>query len=436
MRRLIYQIINMPFVRNVVIMATGTAAAQVVGLISSPIVTRLYGPEAFGLMGVFMAIVQIIIPVAALTYPIAIVLPKDDGNAKGLIRLSLYTSFGLAIIALFLLLLFNDQIVALFQIEEVSSYLYLIPLIIVFSALMQVSNQWLIRTKQFRINAKVDFFQSVFINASKIGIGIFNPVASVLIVLSASANGLRAIMMMFFIRRSRNKRKVNKHGEGTLSIRELAKKYRDFPLYRAPEVLVNSISQRFPVLMLTTFFGPAAAGFYTLGNTVLQQPIRLIGDSVGNVFYPRIAEAAHSNESLAKLIIKATLALAAVGLIPFGTIIIFGPWIFGFVFGSEWEIAGRYAQWIGLFLFCEFINKPSIKSLPVLSAQLFHLVYTVIVFIVRIASLIIGNYVFSNDLVAIALFGVSSAIMHIILIMLVIKRSKEFDNKVMNSRTR
>lgn len=428
MREKIRNITNNRFIRNVTILATGTAAAQAVALVSSPIITRIYGPEAFGLMGVFMAIVQIFVPIAALTYPIAIVLPRDDKNAKGLVKLSLYISIGLATFVSLVLLFFNNFIVNLFQIHEVSVFLFLIPLVILFSGLMQVSNQWLIRTKQFGINAKVAFIQSVVINASKIGIGVFNPIASVLIVLSALANGLRALLMIIFIRKSKYKQKMHPQ-EDQMTIKELAMKHKDFPLYRAPEVLVNSVSQRFPVLMLTSFFGPAAAGFYTLGNTVLQQPIRLIGESVGNVFYPRITEAAHNEESLTKLILKATFALGAVGIIPFGAIILFGPWIFSFVFGADWLMAGKYAQWIGLFLFCEFINKPSVRSLPVLSAQLFHLNFTIVILLVRLSALAIGYYIFSSDLIAIALFGIASAIMHIILILFVLKKSKAFDNK-------
>src|SRR5699024_7480955 len=156
-------------------------------------------------------------------------------------------------------------------------------------------------------------------------------------------NGLKALLMFLFIRKSDYKSPEDAK-EQHHSITKLAKKHSDFPLYRAPETLANAISQRFPVLMLTIFFGPSAAGFYTLGNRVLQQPITLVGKSLGDVFYPRIAEAANNKENLTKLIIKATLLLGALGIIPFGFIILFGPWLFGIIFGSEWVVAGKYAQ--------------------------------------------------------------------------------------------
>ncbi|MFD1037205.1 lipopolysaccharide biosynthesis protein [Virgibacillus byunsanensis] len=426
MKRKIEALIKKPFVRNVFIMASGTAAAQAVTMAFSPFITRLYGPEAFGLMGVFVAIVGIIAPIAALTYPIAIVLPKHDSDAKGIIRLSLYISSGIAVLTAFILFVFNKSIVQLFQLGAVAPFLFLIPVVIVFSGFLQVIEQWLIRTKQFGITAKVTFLQALFIQGSKVGIGFFHPVAAVLIILSAAGNGLKAFMLMLFAKGS----DYNETAEieaGQTSIKDIAKKHKDFPLYRAPEVFLNTTSQSLPILLLTSFFGPASAGFYSIGKTVLSIPIQLIGKSVGNVFYPRISEAANKGENLTHLIKKATLALGAVGVIPFGIIVIFGPWLFSFVFGAEWITAGEYARWIALWTFFGFINRPSVVSLPVLAAQAFQLYFTIFMLVTRVAALAIGYYVFLSDVIAIAFFGVSGAILNISLILITLRISKNYD---------
>src|SRR5699024_6557163 len=80
----------------------------------------------------------------------------------------------------------------------IAKYMYLIPFVIFFSGLMQVANQWLIRTKQFTVNARVNFLQSIIVNISKVGIGLIAPLAAVLVFLTAIGNGLRAIMMIIF----------------------------------------------------------------------------------------------------------------------------------------------------------------------------------------------------------------------------------------------
>src|SRR5699024_3409882 len=110
MKQKLIKLIKKPFVRNVIIIATGTAGAQAISVVLSPIITRMYGPEAFGVMGTFTAMTRIIIPVAALAYPIAIVLPKNNQDAKGLIRLSLIITTIISIISLITLILFNQKI--------------------------------------------------------------------------------------------------------------------------------------------------------------------------------------------------------------------------------------------------------------------------------------------------------------------------------------
>lgn len=415
-----------PFVRNVMIMIIGTAAAQVITMALSPIITRMYGPEAFGVLGVFTAILAVITPIAALTYPIAIVLPKNDSDAKGLVRLSLYLSAGIAAIVGLILLIFNQPIVKVFQIEAIAPFLYLIPLVTLFSGFLQVVEQWLIRTKQFGITARVTFMQALILQGSIVGIGFFYPVAGVLVVLNALGYALKALMMTISVKRLSYKQPVETP-KNSLLIKELGKKYQDFPLLRAPQVFINSVSQSLPILLLASFFGPASAGFYSIGRTVLSMPTHLIGKSVGDVFYPRISEAANNGENLTHLIKKATLSLAVIGVIPFGIVIIFGPWLFSFVFGAEWVTAGEYARWISLWTYFLFINQPSIKAMPVLLAQAFHLRFTIVTLIVRSAALVSGYYLFSSDLIAVALFGVSGAILNMALILITFQISKRFD---------
>lgn len=422
MKSKLKKVFNQSFIRNVLVMATGTAAAQAVTMALSPVITRLYGPEAFGIMGAFNAMISIIIPISALTYPIAIVLPKSDQDAKGLVRLSLIITAIISIASFIFLLLFNKQIINVFNLSEIQDFLYLIPLVVIFAGIMQVSEQWLIRTKQFSINARVTFYQSLITNGSKVGLGLFYPIASVLVILTALGNGIRAFMMIVFAKRSNNE-------QGTLEIKRkgvkrLAKEYNDFPKYRAPEVFLNAISSGLPVLMLTAFFGPATAGFYSIGRTVLNLPTQLIGKSVGDVFYPRIAEAANKKEDMTALIKKASLALGGIGIIPFSVVIIFGPKLFSLIFGNDWVIAGEYARWIALWSFFGFMNRPSVQALPVLNAQRFHLIYTIFMLVIRIGALAIGYFVFSSDTVAVALFGGTSAILNFGLITITLKISR------------
>lgn len=426
MKNKIMNIISNPFVRNVMIMATGAASAQIISVILSPVITRVYGPEAYGIMGVFMAIVAILTPVASLTYPIAIVLPKSDVEAKGLIKLSLTICIFIAVVITLLLCFFYQTIVELFHLSEVRGFLFLIPITILCAGILQVTEQWLIRTKQFKISAKSTFLQALLSQGSIVLIGLFYPMAQILVIIQSLREGLKAILMLGFVKGKEGIHLIDWGSKG-VSTKKLIKKYYDFPIFRAPEIFLNGLSKSLPILMLTIFFGPASAGFYSISKTVLNLPVQLIGKSVGDVFYPRVTEAAKNKENLTKLIKKATISLTLIGIVPFSIVIIFGPWLFSNIFGSSWLNAGEYARWIALWSFFAFINLPSIKSLPVLSAQAFQLKYTIFMLITRVIMLCLGYFVFSSDKVAIALFGISGALLNLGLILLTLKISKKYD---------
>lgn len=433
MKKKLKKILNQSFLRNVIVMASGTAAAQAVAMALSPIITRLYGPEAFGVMGTFNSLINIIVPVVALSYPIAIVLPKHDQDAIGIVRLSLFITGIMSALSFVIIIFFKEPIKDILNLNEISGFLYLIPLVVIFGGLVQVTEQWLIRTKQFSITARVVFMQSLITNGSKVGIGYFFPTATVLVILTALGNGIKALMMIVLSKKSPYRvQSTEKEKKNTL--KTLAKKYYDFPLYRAPEVFLSGISFGFPVLMLTAFFGPASAGFYSIGMTVLGLPTRLISKSVGDVFYPRIAEANNNHENIAALLKKATIALAGIGFFPYVVIFLFGPSLFSFVFGSEWETADKYARWISFYSFFNFMNKPSVQTLPVINAQKFHLIYTVVRLVCRLSALAIGYYVYLSDIMAVTLYGITGAILDFGLIVITYKLSKRYQFKTLENK--
>lgn len=416
---------NKPFIRNVFIVASGTAAAQAAALMLLPLITRLYGPEAYGLLGAFVAITAILTPLAALTFPTAIVLPKEDAEAVSIVRLSLKMMGLVAVLLAIVLVFFLDEFSYAFHVESLSGYLYLLPVIVFLTGLMEVMNQWLIRTGQYKIIAKAVAYQSILSYGIMVMIGLFHPVAAVLIVVTVFRTGITAVQMYLKMKFNQETVKINLK-EASLSSAAIVKKYRDFPVYRAPEVLISSVSYNIPVLLLTTFISPAAAGFYVLGRTALDLPSQLIGKAVGDVFYPRIANASVLKESLVDLINKATLTLSAIGIIPFGLVIIAGPELFTLVFGSDWLRAGEYARWIAFMSLTMFISRPAIHALPVINAQRFQLFFTMAMTLIRFGALYYGLVVMGDDLLAVMLFCTFSSVMYMALIVMTVVKSRNY----------
>lgn len=424
MRQRILQFIRRPFVRNVAMVASGTAVSQVIGMAFSPLITRLYGPEAYGMLGVFMSIVGVLGGVAAMTYPVAIVLPKSDTDAAGLVRVSIYTGMATSLLTAIVLLFFGTEILSFLKAEAILSFMYLIPAFMLIATVSAVVGQWLIRKKAFALTAKVTVWQSLIINTIKAGMGFLYPTAAALIVTNTFGVLLGAALMLLGLSKiAAGSRQETDVAEPGLSAWALAKRHGDFPLLRAPQVLINSVSQSLPVMMLAAFYGPAAAGFYAIAGAVLGIPVALIGGSVMQVFYPRINEAIHRGEDARALIIKATLGLALSGALPFAVVVIAGPALFDFVFGSEWRVAGIYAQWLAIWLFFQYINKPAVSAIPALGIQRGLLIYELFSTGTKVLALYLGYTVFESDVAAVALFSIFGVVAYAWLILWVIVHS-------------
>ena len=52
--------------KNMLTLATGSGVAKVIGLISIPFITRIYGPENLGALSIFIAIVALMVPFGSL----------------------------------------------------------------------------------------------------------------------------------------------------------------------------------------------------------------------------------------------------------------------------------------------------------------------------------------------------------------------------------
>lgn len=428
MKKILRKINEVPFIKNVIVLASGTALAQVITIILLPLITRIYGPETYGLMSAFIAVSNILIPISSLSLPIAIILPKKDIEAISIVNASLKISFIMSFTYIFSLSLFFNEIVSLLQAESISRFLFLLPLMVILTGLSETLKNWLIRTGNFKDIAKISFIQPLVTYGSMVIIGVYYPSVTVLIFFTVLRSGIE-FLMMYVVSRKSNTGFNYKEIKVNNKFKEVMHQYKDFPLYRTPDTLLNAISLNLPVIMLTIYSGTSVAGFYALGRTALSIPGQLIGNAVGSVIYPKIAEAANNKENLSALISKATLILFGIGIFPFGIFVLFGPAIFSIVFGEQWREAGEYSRWIAILTLFMFINKPAIQALPVINAQGFQLLYTTISTVVRTLSLLLGLVYFENSLVAISLYSVSSAILYLILIICIIYKSKIFMEK-------
>ncbi|MGI2143121.1 lipopolysaccharide biosynthesis protein [Shewanella frigidimarina] len=407
-------------VRPIIAAISGIAGAQLIGLIFVPLLTQLYSPETFGHVGFILAISAILLPISTLSFPVAIVLAKDETHAKQLNSLSLITALIVTLTTL-VIILFCDWANLHLSDKSNANYLYFVPITVFFCACLQIADNWSIRQEAFSVRAKIAVTNSLLINSGKLLLGLVwaTPVSLILVTMANPI--LNAILLIGSIAKNNRLSITSLFYLQYFDWRERVNEYRAFPLYNAPQVFLNALSKGAPVIILGIFFGPASAGWYGLSYTVLMAPVTLISKAIGDVFYSQIAKK-NNKQVLTQSLIKYTVLLAIIGIIPSGILLLWGPNLFSLFFGEQWFQAGVYAKWLALWSFFIFINAPSLKAIIILKKQKAAMVINMITMPLRLLALLAGAYFYHSQKLALLGFVVIG-ITHNALIMLLAYRA-------------
>ena len=165
---------NRLFFKNVVLIASGTAAAQIVTMLSTPVVTRLYTPSDFGVLTVFTALIGVLGPLSTLRYAVTIPLAENEGLADNLIRLCFLITLLLSLIILIIVLLFGNFFAARFSFSYVASYLWILPAGLLGAGLYETLSSWAQRRKHFSVIARTKISRGISSSGIKIGLGWLN----------------------------------------------------------------------------------------------------------------------------------------------------------------------------------------------------------------------------------------------------------------------
>ncbi len=138
------------FSRNVLTLLTGTTIAQAIPVAMAPIMARIYSPEDFGVLTLFLSISTIFSVVATGRYELAILLPKKEEDALSVMLLALVINFAVSFLLFAVVFLFNQNICNWLNNDMISIWLYFIPLAILLNGIIQTLNYWLNRKKEYK----------------------------------------------------------------------------------------------------------------------------------------------------------------------------------------------------------------------------------------------------------------------------------------------
>lgn len=389
------------FAQGVSVLVGGTVSAQAIMVLASPILTRLYSPEDFGLLAVYASILIFFTVIASLRYELAIPITEKDSEALNLVKISIALVFIISFISIFFVYFLGGYLASKVDQPQLKSYLWLLPLGIIAIGFYNIFNYWSLRNRKFKTIAKTKFTQSVVSLLVQFSCFKLGALALILGQIGGQAFGTSSLSKSTIS--SPEFRKWNVE-----SLKKTVIKYKKFPIFSTWEGLINAAGNQLPPLFFALLFSANAAGLYMLANRVLAMPMALIGGAVANVFLTNAADAYRNNKLY--VIFEAVYTKLVYIVMPIMLVLIIdAPQLFSLVFGQDWKDAGEIARWLTPWLSIVFIASPLSTLFSVVDKQKQGMYFQVIMLVFRIVGISIGFY-YEDLIVAIALFSLLSMI--------------------------
>lgn len=409
------RVFGSPFLHAVALVGGSTVFAQLVGVAATPILSRIYTPAAFGILGVFLSILGVGSTAATLRYSQAILLPEDDDEAASAVWLSITTALAASIVLAAALFLLDGVIPTELRLPPI--YTILLAVGVFAGAGIETYCTWGVRRETYKTVAWAKATEGVGKPSTQIAIGLVGGASGLGLVTGAVLG--RVLSLLLFVMTYVRGSGPPASSLSWRALRRVGYRYRAFPLYAAPGALLNNMGLQTAPVVLALAFGPSVAGFFALSQRIVALPAVFLGRSVAQVYAGEAAKRARdSGDELATLFRRTWTHLLLIGLPVAAILVVGGPFLFRLAFGPEWEESGHFVRLMALMLVLQTAASPVSHTLSILERQGWYLGWSALRLALVLLSLA-GSYALGwQPRAAIAAYSCAMATSYLILLVL------------------
>lgn len=390
--------------RQVSLVAGGTVIAQMLNIITLPVLSRIYSPSDFGIMAVYSSVVAILTELAGLRYYLAIPLPKHTRYAHALVCLSFIIQIVVVTVITIILFICGDYIFEKLSLASLIQYKYLLPIGVLAIGFYNVVSQWAIREALFTSLGKTKISQSFSGFAAKFMLGLLGikPLGLIAGVIIGQAGGT-GVLMRDLLRKKHLS--INKK----LMYRVMLK-YRNFPIYNTWTGILNTFGTYMPQILLSSIYNIKFAGLYSMANSLLSVPTVFVGNAIGQVFLQKASVAKYAG-NLPDLSFKSYILLLQIGVFPIIALSIMAPPLLTIVLGQQWAECGYYALVISPWIAYIFAVSHMANIFSILNLQKQALLFEICYVLARIISFYLGKILFTSPIISVFMFSLSNCVL-------------------------
>ena len=355
--RVLAFILNNPLYKGAIILGSGTAIAQMIGILTMPIITRLYTPSDLGVLAVYSSILAIVGIGATLRYEFAYALPKKDEDAVNIFGLCLILLSITTTIFALILLFGGEFLIQYFDLSVIEKYFWFLLVGFFGMGLYTILNYWAIRQRDYERITYTKINQGVGGSISKILLGIlsFGPMGLIIGHIVSQIAGIGTLARAMWKKERGNLKAISLSG-----MKSVAKTYKSFPVFNFPASIINTMSLQLPPLILLALYDAQIVGLYALAQMIVVLPGSLISGSMGQAYLGGASKMVQEgSRELRSFYIKTVKHLSMIAIPLIGIPALCAPFIFPILFGEVWAEAGWYCWPLALMVIANFVVSPT-----------------------------------------------------------------------------
>lgn len=344
-------------------MLTGNTISQLIPFAVASFLTRIYLPEEFGLFSNVLAISTLFGIVSCGRLELAIPLPKEKNSAQDILFTALVFTGAVTIISV-LVYVFSTSIGHFYNDKELPNYLFYVPICVLSFGLLGVTNNWLLRNKDYKVLSSIKIVQSIVNNFGALLFGYIGFGIHGLLIAWLLSQFIPVVFILFKEKVKWSRDRFNKS-----VVIDVLKNYKDFPLVNSFHAFTDIFATQVILFwIISNYYGDENLGLFSQMNKYVKAPIILITSAVSQMFFVEVSKAINDRKPVMPFL-KQTLKTTVIFGIPFTIVLfLFAPQMFSWYFGSkfvDYRLAGEMVKCNLPILFLMFIVSP-VSSLPIL----------------------------------------------------------------------
>lgn len=312
------------FIGDSFLMILSSGIAQVILIITTPIITRLYSPTEFGEFTIFSNIAMILIPIINARYDLLIVNTKNDRSANILSQISFLISL---LILLILIPIF--AISACLYPNFILDFIFIIIMLFLVS-LTNIFTNYLNKERKYKVLSLINVFRAGSMALLQIIFGLL-ALGSLGLIIGFSLSYIAGITLGY--KTFKKHFNIVRDKEET---KALFLENKNQLVYSTPSILLNSLSFSVVVFFIGILYTNTEVGIYGMAIRVLGIPVTIISLGLSKIFMQQANDYYIERGNFRNLLLKFSSILVIVSIILYVPLYLFSEELVNILLGHSW----------------------------------------------------------------------------------------------------